>query len=57
MATERRVTHTEKDVDGDILAICNPTSAWGRRSRAQAVADLNSGDIKYYVQEVPSEGV
>ena len=46
----RRVTHTSKDQDGDILALCNPDQPWSRRSKQDAINDIESGRHSYYVR-------
>jgi len=48
---ERRVVATEKDEDGDILALRNPTEGWARVSRDEAIADIEAGRHVYYVLE------
>ena len=42
---DRRVTESGKDPDGDITALCG---TWGRREKAGAVSDINSGTHSYY---------
>lgn len=44
----RQVTHTGKDRDGDITALCNPTS-WGRRAKRDAISDIELGIHEYFV--------
>lgn len=51
MTTSRRVTQTSKDKQGDITALCNPTSTWSRVTKAQAIKDIESDDYRYYVKE------
>jgi Protein of unknown function (DUF3892) len=48
--TRRQVTHTKKDKDGDILAICNPESDWKKRSKDEAIRDIDSGNHEYFVK-------
>ena len=48
---ERRVRRTGKDDDGDITALCNAGEPWLRRSKAEAINDLESRTHDYYVQE------
>ena len=47
---DRRVTRTEKDDDGDILALCNPWADWRRRSKELAIGDIENGLHRYYVE-------
>ena len=44
----RRVTRTGKDQDGDITAMCG---AWGRRSKADAIRDIENNTAAYFVQD------
>lgn len=46
----REVTHTRKDKDGDITALCNPGFSWSPRSKLLAITDIESGDHQYYVK-------
>ena len=45
----RRVTHSRKDQDGDITALCNQGAAWSPRLKAGAVADIESKTHQYFV--------
>ncbi|MDA3832074.1 MAG: DUF3892 domain-containing protein [Spirochaetales bacterium] len=47
--SERKVTRTRKDKDGDILALCNPGDFWSPRAKADAINDIESGTHSYYV--------
>ena len=47
--TERAVTRTKKDHDGDILALCKPGEYWSPRSKANAIHDIETGTHSYYV--------
>ena len=47
--TDRAVTETCKDSDGDILALCKPNQAWSPRKKAGAINDIESGLHTYYV--------
>ena len=47
---ERRVTHTGKDDDGDITVLCNPGSSWSRRSKDDAIKDIDDDIFDYFVQ-------
>lgn len=46
---DRAVTHTGKDEDGDILRLCNPSTAWSTREKADAIRDIESRTHRYYV--------
>lgn len=50
-----QVTHTQKDKDGDILALCNPGSSWSPRNKADAINDIENRDPQYVVSVVPPE--
>lgn len=45
----RAVTHTRKDRDGDIVALCNYGEAWSPRRKWDAIHDIESGTHSYYV--------
>ena len=47
---ERRVTHTQKDSDGDITALCYPGEAWSPRNKEDAIEDIDSDLFTYYVR-------
>ena len=47
---DRRVTHTGKNLDGDITGLCNPDAEWYSRLTALAVADIEAGAHTYYVE-------
>lgn len=46
---DRRVTHTGKNTQGDITGLCNPAEEWYSRLTARAIADIESGTHRYYV--------
>jgi hypothetical protein len=46
---DRPVTHTLKNSDGDITALCNPDESWSPRSVSEAIADIESGAHRYVV--------
>lgn len=48
--SDRKVTHTGKDSDGDITKLCNH-GAWGYVTRVQAIQDIESHTNSYYVQQ------
>lgn len=45
----RRVTHSRKDDDGDITALCNPGQYWSPRFKSGAISDIETGAHSYYV--------
>ena len=45
----RYVTHTRKDTDRDIIALCDRGAAWSPVSKAQAISDINSRVHEYLV--------
>lgn len=47
--SDRRVTATKKDQDGDITALCNPGQLWSPRQKAGAIQDIESRLHTYYV--------
>ena len=49
MPTERQVTRTKKDGDGDILALCQAGATWSPRYKTDAIRDIESGVYSYYV--------
>ena len=46
---DRRVTHTGKDDDRDITALCNPGQSWSPRKKADAISDIDNKIHTYYV--------
>lgn len=48
--TDRRVTQTGKDKDGDITKLCNPNAWWSPRSKKDAIKDIEGGEYRYYVR-------
>ena len=48
--TDRRVTQTGKDTDGDITKLCNPRADWSPRPKAGAIRDIDAGIHTYHVQ-------
>ena len=46
--TERQVTRTGKDKDGDITSLCNPSEFWSPRKKQDAISDIESGTYQYY---------
>lgn len=47
--SDRAVTKTRKDHDGDILALCNPEAFWSPRMKADAIQDIENNIHTYYV--------
>lgn len=47
----RKVTRTDKDEDGDILALCNSGKRWSPRKKHRAIRDIERDRHSYYVQE------
>lgn len=47
--TERRVTKTGKNSEKDITRLCNAGEWWSPRSKADAIADIEGGQVSYYV--------
>jgi hypothetical protein len=50
VVASRKVTHSGKDSDGDITALCNATESWSPRAKADAIRDIESGTYTYFVQ-------
>lgn len=48
--TERSVTHTRKNSQGDITALCSPGAHWSPRSKEDVIHDIKSWTHNYYVQ-------
>ena len=46
---DRAVYKTRKDNHGDILGLCNFGQYWSPRSKADAIRDIESGLVRYYV--------
>lgn len=53
---KRRITHTRKDREGDILDLCRPGEGWSPCFKAQAIDDIESGAHQYYVRAGFEEG-
>ena len=47
---DRQVTRTDKDSDGDILALCNPRHFWSPRQKSDAISDIETNSHSYYVR-------
>lgn len=48
MAT-RSVTHTLKNSDDDITALCNPDESWSPRAVSEVISDIESGTHRYVI--------
>ena len=48
--TDRRVTHSRKDRNGDITAIGYPGQIWSARTKADVISDIERRLHTYYVQ-------
>lgn len=51
----RKVTHSGKDSDGDITALCQPGADWSPRRKSGAINDIENGIHCYHV-DVPGTG-
>lgn len=49
---DRRIKATQKDRNGNIVALCNPGEDWSPRSKEAVLHDIKSAKRSYYVQEV-----
>jgi len=47
--SERRVTKSRKNNDGDIIAICNPGKSWSPKLKVDAIRDIENHRHRYYV--------
>ncbi len=47
--SDRAVYKTNKDSDGDILALCRDGALWSPRRKADVIRDIKSGAHTYYV--------
>jgi len=45
----REVTHSGKDSDGDITALCNPRADWSSRLKGGAIDDIENNIHQYFV--------
>lgn len=44
----REVTHSRKDRDGDITALCNRGASWSPRQKRDAINDIEQRAHSYY---------
>ena len=47
---DRKVTHTGKDTDGDIVRLCN-SSVWGKVTKREAIQHIETRLHSYHVQQ------
>ena len=47
---DRQVTHSRKDKDGDITALCNPGEWWSPRLKHDAIDDIENHRHTYFVK-------
>lgn len=47
--SDRKVTRTRKDSDGDILALCGDGAFWSPRERQDAISDIEGNHHRYFV--------
>ncbi|MFC2103569.1 DUF3892 domain-containing protein [Bacteroidota bacterium] len=47
---DRQVTSILKTSGGDILALCNQDENWARRSKKDAIYDIENGIHRYYIK-------
>ena len=52
---DRRVKATQKDVKGNVIALCNPGESWSPVSKDAVLRDIKSARRSYYVQELPQK--
>lgn len=45
---DRNVYRTQKDDDGDILALCNPGQTWSPRKKFDAISDIENDFHAYF---------
>jgi len=55
--SDKKVTETGKDDDGDITKLCNPDENWSPREKDDAIDDIENGHHTYYVDESGSDRV
>lgn len=49
--SDRRVTKSGKDRDGDITKLCHEGQPWSPRSKSDAIRDIRLKHHRYYVEE------
>ncbi len=47
--SDRDVTQTRKDTDGDITALCNPGQIWSPQMKRDAISDIENRVHRYFV--------
>jgi hypothetical protein len=50
---DRKVTATQKDRKGNIVALCNAGESWSPRRTADVIKDIQTNKKSYYVEELP----
>ncbi len=48
---DRRVRQTGKNRERDITSLCNRGESWSPRTKASAIADIESDTHRYFVRE------
>lgn len=48
--SDREVTRSRKDKDGDITALCNPGNWWSPRLKKDVISDINLKIHTYFVR-------
>ncbi len=52
---DRRVKATQKDKNGNIIALCNPGETWSPLSKRDVLKDIKGAKRSYYVHELPQK--
>ncbi len=52
---DRRIKATQKDVNGNVIALCNPGESWSPVSKDAVLSDIRCARRSYYVQELPQK--
>jgi hypothetical protein len=52
---DRRIKATQKDKNGNIIALCNPGEDWSPMSKDAVLKDIRGAKRSYYVQELPQK--
>ncbi|HXT20038.1 MAG TPA: DUF3892 domain-containing protein [Thermoanaerobaculia bacterium] len=55
--SRRQVTHSGKDKDRDITALCNPGKDWSPRPKAAAIQDIEGEEHTYFVRTTEGDDV
>ena len=54
---DRRVRQTQKDSDGDIVALCNQGEPWSPCPKAAVIQEIEDGIHTYHVDEAGDRSV